>query len=280
MSGRLRNTEPMEGVRVLSGRALFGVLGTRHSVYSGRLGCTDGTPAWMNHRLRRQVRTIGIMAKPTQTLQRWGRLRSVFSTSSNMELHAQIASISVLFEDLRIELAGISADTLGELDEIGKSRRSLYFLRRSIATLHEFTNALNELDKLPSFESIRTRFNEGSGRHWRRALTYLRKHERYVARMRHHVGGHFGKQAAMLAIESLLPDAVSSLEIALYGGGGGAKLFFESEIAATALLKNISGTSSADKARKMIRHAIIGFRHAVRAVYCVTVHYLWDRFGS
>jgi hypothetical protein len=219
------------------------------------------------------------MAKPIQTTQRWGRLSSVFSARGDKELNVLIAGLSVLFEDLRIELDGIAEDNLGTLDELGKSGRRIYFLRRSIATLHEFTNILSELDQLPSFGSIRARFNETSERHWVRALVYLRKHERYVARMRHHVGGHFGKQAAVLAVENLVADQVGSVEIALYGAGGGAKLFFASEIAVTALLKNVRGDTSLEKARRMIRHAIVAFRHAVRAVDCITAHYLWQRFG-
>ncbi|MCU1340273.1 MAG: hypothetical protein JWO19_5854 [Bryobacterales bacterium] len=218
--------------------------------------------------------------KPIQTQQRWGRLASVFSAQSGKELHALIAGACVLFEDLRIEIAGMSASDLGGLDECGKNGRRLYFQRRSMATLHEFTIAIEELDKLPSFQTIRERFSKIAQRHWKQALTYFRKHERYVARMRHHVGGHFGSQAAELAVQNLLPDVFGSLEIAHYESGrGGAKLFFASEIAATAVLRHVKGDGNQAKARKMMRRAIVGYRHAVRAVDCIIATYLWGRFG-
>lgn len=218
---------------------------------------------------------------PFETRQRWGRLASIFSAGSEKELHAIIACLCVLFEDLRIEIAGISEDDLGGLDQCGKNGRRLYFLRRSIATLHEFTSALDELDQLPAFQPIRARFNKVAQRNWARALTYFQRHDRYVARMRHNVGGHFGKQAAEVAVHNLVGDAVGSVEIAFYGPrAAGAKLYFADEIVATAALRNVQGSSSQTKARKMMRHAIIGYRYAVRAVDCIIANYLWQRFGK
>ena len=98
--------------------------------------------------------------------------------------------------------------------------------------------------------------------------------------MRHNVGFHFGKQAAEAAVQNLLADAVGSVEVAFYSwGGGGAKLYFANEIAATAALRNVSGASSEVKARTMMRHAVAGYRYAARAVDCIIVTYLWERFG-
>jgi hypothetical protein len=65
----------------------------------------------------------------------------------------------VLFEDLRVEIAGISAGDLDAMDECGKELRRFYFLRRSIATLHEFGIALQELDQLPSFQPLKEKFS-------------------------------------------------------------------------------------------------------------------------
>ncbi len=106
---------------------------------------------------------------PIETRQRWGRLASVFSAQSDMELHALIAGLCVLFEDLRLEINGLAVDDLGRLDDCRKIARQLYFLRRSIATLHEFTGLLAELEQLSEFQPVRARFNEMARRHWARA---------------------------------------------------------------------------------------------------------------
>lgn len=219
--------------------------------------------------------------KPSQTQQRWGKLGSVFPPRGDKEFHALVACLCVLFEDLRIEIAGIAADDLGKLDDCDKETRRLYFQRRSIATLHEFTNVLEGLGKLPGFQLVRAQFNRETERYWVRALRYFQKHKRYVERMRHNVGGHFGKQAAQSALQNLVPEAFGSLELAFYSwGGGGAKLRFAKEIAATATLRNVRGGTTDLKARKMMRHALVAYNYAVQATYCVTSCYLWERFGK
>ena len=75
------------------------------------------------------------------------------------DLHALMVCVCVLFEDLPIGVSGITEDALGGLDECGKETRRLYFLRRSTATLHEFTTILCKLDQLPSFQLIKAGFD-------------------------------------------------------------------------------------------------------------------------
>ena len=156
-----------------------------------------------------------------------------------------------------------------------------YFLRRSIGTLHEFVDALKEIDKLPEFAVVRGRLDSLGLRHWNRAILYFKRHRSTIARVRNHVGGHFGAQAAKHAIENFVPGAAGSLEVTIYSHrGGGAILGFASEIAATALVRNLKGRDSEHKIRRLFRMALAGYQHAVRAVDCITVVYLWGRFGS
>jgi hypothetical protein len=109
-------------------------------------------------------------------------------------------------------------------------------------------------------------FDGMADRHWRRALRYFRKNRRYLERIRHHVGGHFGKQGASLAVENFVPDAIGSVEMAFYDTTSGeATLLFASEIAATAILRNVPGKDSQAKVRRMIRHALAAYRHAAWA---------------
>lgn len=149
------------------------------------------------------------MGRRLRTKTRCGTLASVFSTRRDKEFHARIACLCVLFEDLRIELAGQTAQELGGLDECTKPGRKLYFLRRSIATLYEFAALIRELDQMPSFQIIRAKFDAVAERQWKRAVTYFQKYNRYVARLRNNVGGHFGSEAGESAIKNLLPDGVT-----------------------------------------------------------------------
>ena len=51
-------------------------------------------------------------------------------------------------------------------------------------------------------------------------------------------------------------------------------MFVANEIAATAALRNVKGANSEVKARTMMRHAVVAYRYAARAVDCVIVTYL------
>jgi hypothetical protein len=218
--------------------------------------------------------------KPFRTATRWGYLASIFSPRSDREFHSLIACVCVLFEDLRIEIAGIYADDLDQLDECDKELRRFYFLRRSIATLHEFAVTLQELDRLPSFQALKSKFSKTALSHWTRAIDYFRKYEKNIARIRHHAGGHFRKPAGAQAIDHLQSDALGCLEVADYAKGGGAKLFFAHELAATAVVENVRGKTVAAKASKLLRYAVVGYRHSAWAVDCITSTYLWPRFGK
>jgi hypothetical protein len=92
-------------------------------------------------------------------------------------------------------------------------------------------------------------------------------------------GRHFGKEAGESAIKNLLPDAVGCLEVRFTDKGGGAILYFATEIAATGTLCHVPGATIPAKARRLVRHALVAYRHAARAVDCIAVHYLWGRFG-
>jgi len=203
----------------------------------------------------------------------------VFPVHADKDLNALVASLCVLFEDLRIELAGQVEKNLGGLDECGEEARRFYFLRRSIATLHEFAATLYEIDALPSFQPIKKAFDTTALRHWTRSVAYFTKHSGYIARVRNNVGAHFGRKAATIAISNLLPDSVGSLEVVFTVRGGGGKLHFAHELVATGTLRHIPGASSTARARKLVRHALVSYRKATWAVDCIAVFHLWNKFG-
>ena len=191
-----------------------------------------------------------------------------------------MACLCVLFEDLRIEVAGRVAGELAGLDECGKFGKELYFIRRSIATLHEFSMAIRDLDNLPSFQPIKAGFDSSSRIQWTRTVTYFARHDRYIARLLYHVGGHFGRKAAELAITNLMPDVRGALEVEGAHEKEGIKLFFANEIAATGALQHVAGTDIERRSKKLVRHSAVAYRRAIWAVNCITAHYLWQRFGK
>jgi len=194
-------------------------------------------------------------------------------------MHQHMARLCVLFEDLRIELLGMAAEDLEALDHTGSKVRRLYFQRRSVGTLFEFAEALRLLDECPDFSDIKDRFDAHSLRLWSRAVRFFRRQERFLKRIRHDVGGHFGSVAAGFAVENFGPFDSGSMELALYGSqGGGVTFSFAREVAATALFRNLRGCTPQRKVDRFLLLSRVAYRHAIRAVECIAGSYLWERF--
>lgn len=66
------------------------------------------------------------MTRPTHSRTRVGRLKPIFGGEDDADLKRSVARLSVLFEDLRIEIAGLVADDLLGLDEAGQRMRQRF----------------------------------------------------------------------------------------------------------------------------------------------------------
>src|SRR6266403_4288058 len=108
--------------------------------------------------------------------------RRVFPFS---EMHALIARLAVLYEDLRIETFGIVAakDSLGMLDYTDSKYRVNYFLRRSIATLIEIAEAIRMLNEDPDFQNVKIGFDERNTIRWKRAVRFFNRFEPILERV-------------------------------------------------------------------------------------------------
>jgi hypothetical protein len=191
-----------------------------------------------------------------------------------------MARLCVLFEDLRIEMGGINAVEIPSMDEIDRDSRRLYFMRRSLGTLFEFSEAIAGLERLPEFGEIRSSFDPADAVSWRRAVRFFSQNHSRIARLRHHIGGHFGQQAAEHAIDTFGSTECGSITITLNPDRtGGAILSFSQVVAATAFGVNVGGATTERTGRDFAMRTIVGYRHAVRAVDCLVASYLWDRFG-
>jgi len=206
--------------------------------------------------------------------------------SPNLNLNGRLAQLCVLYEDLRIEMLGIRAKSIGEMDDIDSMYRQHYFLRRSIGTLREFSYGLVNLDEFPAFVTILNGFNEGDQSIWRKSVEFFKKHKNQVDAVRNNVGGHFGLEAALYAIKSLRPDAVGTIEVNDVTMRGTVitecRLRFAGEIAATATLRSLPGSTDDESLEKeyirLVKVVGDGYEHATLATTVVVVNRMWDRF--
>lgn len=202
-------------------------------------------------------------------------LRRVFIASES-NFGAKVARLGVLYEDLRIETFGIAEDDIPAMDQLDVRYRRAYFLRRSIATLLEFAEAIRHVEQCPEFESIARMLgkNPTLERYWRRASRFFDRKDEQLQRFRNDFGGHFGLEAARWAVLNLDGDATDGIEAGKY-----LYLRFAGEIAATAMQRQGFGRNREQKIRNLIRLSRAGYRHATRCVHCVVTCYLWGKFG-
>jgi hypothetical protein len=208
-------------------------------------------------------------------------LQRVFTLPAKRLLHAHIARLSVLYEDLRIEAYGIVEESLPALDSNDADYRKNYFLRRSIATLIEFAEEIRLLDKLDDFDEIKSTFTDVSLIRWNKAVRFFGRYESYLKKIRHDTGGHFGLPAAIYAVSDIPASYAGKIEIVRGGNdGAGVKLHFAGQIALSAMFRHRKGSSDDYHFRYLLRLAITGYRHAARTVHCIVAFYLWEKFGS
>ena len=114
------------------------------------------------------------------------------------------------------------------------------------------------------------------------ALTFFHNHHNLLKDLRNAVGGHFGDAAAHEATANADPNAIGKLEVIFDKSrrGGGPKLHYAGEIAATAFTKHLPGIKPRQEEIEdgigMIRH---GYAHLTKAMHALVVLFLWDRFG-
>jgi hypothetical protein len=211
---------------------------------------------------------------------RFKSLRYVFNSDTPSQLHAHVARLFVLYEDLRIEMLGIVEKDLGSLDNVDARYRVNYFLRRSIGTWREYAEAVRLLDANPDFSFIKARFDPSGQKNWDRAVKFLRKYETFIKDIRNDIGGHFGSKAAEYAVANFRPDAIGRFEA--FGHDSHTiemRPRFVGEIAATAIHRQLSKTNANDRYKRMFRVIKVGWRHGTRCTQMIALYHLWDRFG-
>ena len=164
------------------------------------------------------------------------KLREVFDPAE-LEFNAILAHLSVLFEDLRIEVYGSRLDTLDDLDVVAKGYRKIYFLRRSITTLVEFASAVEMLDQRPEFRKIKKDFGRDVQERWTGAADYFREWKDYLSEIRADFGGHFDHGSAVHAVCEMHPYTAGELVVVEHNDEkkGGVRLKYAMEVVGTAM---------------------------------------------
>jgi hypothetical protein len=138
-------------------------------------------------------------------------LRDLFKADEKRQpnLNAKLARLCVLYEDLRVELHGIVEPSIPALDVLDDKYRRFYFVRRSIGTIREFADALRLINDDPDFQVNEMKEDKAT---WGSAIAFFKENERLLGAIRNDIGGHFGQQAALNALDRL-PDVSCAIEL-------------------------------------------------------------------
>ena len=202
-------------------------------------------------------------------------LGKLFPRAMDELSNAYIARLCVLFEDLRIEVEGLFCKGVSK-------PLQMYWLRKSIGTCWEFAEAIRLLAERPSFKTIVAEEEK-----WQEAVQYFKKQEKkFWKPLRNDVGGHFGTAAALYAVSFIhqdlsVRDAPVNIEIRQGSSSNqaGVRLCFAQEIAAIALLGNLSGKTTDEKVKMLMAEIQQAFPHAIKAVGCLVDVYLLKKAG-
>jgi hypothetical protein len=220
-----------------------------------------------------------------RSLTRVGYLRKVFPANTPAEavVHANVARLVVLYEDLRIELATFQVAAIdGHADWVNDGQyRKRYFLRRAIGTVVELSNGFSQLARDPSFAEVRKTFDDIATAEWDSTVGFLASNAQLFKQVRNDLGGHFGTAAAKFAIESFTPGTTGSLEIVrdYLWSGIMYRPQFVGEVTARAFLRHLPGKDTEDKLRGLLEKVREAQRLATRAISNLLHFYLWPRFG-
>lgn len=224
--------------------------------------------------------------RPHQTRTRYASFQRVFKRKPHSPFERRIARLTVLYEDLRIEVFGLKADagTMPQLDAFGPEYRKLYFMRRAIATALEFQQGVEQIANCKEFREIEQHaLNQKDPYYlteWLPGLQFFRSNRGLLSTIRNNVGGHFGEQATINALSIISDEYVVRMEIQ-YDGENNCQVLlpFATELAAAALLKNMPGATQEEKAKAVADLLIRIVKHAIEIVQFLVPACLWDRMA-
>jgi hypothetical protein len=136
-------------------------------------------------------------------------------TAAEPDVMVQLVRLIVLYEDLKVEVAGLHVPHYKEFDEVSQHYREMYFVRRAFATLREMDSALHKLNMLKEFKARRRSLDRRRLRAWTAAIKFFSKTKKFIASQRNAYGGHVNDDLARFVLGTVeqTDDTVGALEI-------------------------------------------------------------------
>ena len=220
------------------------------------------------------------MGCPSRYTARAKRIRPLFEPVDD-EFSIQLARLIVLYEDLRIEVAGSVNREIPGLDETGRQYRKLYFVRRAFATIDEIRGALNQINSTTKMKALRSHLSEDSVAEWMTALQFFNEQAGFVGDQRNLYGGHFLYKTAKFALAHLSSATVGVVGIEKSQIKRSAHVVFKFalELVGIGLTADRAEEDIQQFAQRNFDVLTTAMRHATTAIHIVSDHHILKPFG-
>jgi hypothetical protein len=198
-----------------------------------------------------------------------------FTSEDEKQLQVQAIRLYVLYEDMKLEYEGASAEHLKELEGTSVETRRFYFVRRTFGTLFEISGALQALEKNRAFQFLKRGMDATNLAQWDEGLAFFRMEHDYLKKFRNDVGGHFLDDAAKFGLENM-ENTAECFEIYRRGTGADVKLKFAYYFVAQSLMRQKGHTESAQEylTKRAFPFLLNAVGHAVRTIQVFAVAHL------
>jgi hypothetical protein len=215
------------------------------------------------------------------SITRLSRLDQVFRYGKS-ELLNRLARLSVLYEDFRIEWYALRGDIpFGDLDTIGNKYRTVYFLRRSLATLNEYQGGLTQVLTTDEFKRAKPGLSEMDASEIVAANSYFQKNTQRIKELRNEFGGHLKLASVEFATTHFSSDVFGKVTWdSPKTEGLSLELHYANEVVAGAISSRLQGGANlVDELRTALEVIMQGYVHVQGSMLALTHAFLWDRFG-
>jgi hypothetical protein len=171
------------------------------------------------------------------------------------------------------------------LDINGADYRRLYFIRRSLATMIEFSGALSRMNEITEWRKHVDTLDAEVRDLWKDAVKYFNESHKRLEEIRGDLGGHFKEKAAEFAITHFLPESTGAIEIRHFPARtkSGIRFAFTHEVVAVALRRSLNIEKPTLKEIAAFMNELFvfittGWKHAVSAVTVIGGQYFVPQF--
>ena len=203
-------------------------------------------------------------------------------TAADPDVMIQLVRLIVLYEDLKLEVAGLHVPPNKEFDEVSRHYRQMYFVRRAFATLWEMDSAFHKLNMLSEFKARKRRFDRRRLNAWADAVRFFSKTKKFIGNQRNAYGGHVTDDVARFILSKVkqTDNSVGALEVKISDDNTNHLVFnFAETLVSNALFVDRGERDQTEFLHESFQILTDAVTHAAHATQILADVYILPSFG-